>query len=133
MRREKWLPVVGFEGRYEVSSRGRVRSLDSVRRDGNPLRGRVMRPSRHPRTGHLRVVLWTLDGRQLTRLVHRLVLEAFVGPCPDGLQGLHWDDDPGNNAVKNLYWGTSSQNRKDSIRNGGHNWFRDNVYVGSVR
>ena len=125
---ESWYPVVGFEDRYKVSNLGRVRSLDCIRPNGNPLSGRIMRPSKHPRTSHQRVVLWK-DGREYTRLVHRLVLEAFVGPCPPGMQGLHWDDDPANNVVENLYWGTSSQNRKDSIRNGRHPWFRDRLGV----
>lgn len=48
----------------------------------------------------------------------RLVLEAFVGPCPDGMECCHWDDDQNNNVVSNLRWGTKSDNAMDRIRNG---------------
>lgn len=55
------------------------------------------------------------------RPVHRLVLEAFVGPCPEGMTvGRHLDDDPNNNHISNLAWGTVSDNSKDKVRNGHH-------------
>jgi hypothetical protein len=50
-----------------------------------------------------------------------LVLEAFVGPCPDGLEACHWDDDPTNNRLSNLRWDTSIANKRDMARNGGGN------------
>ena len=50
--------------------------------------------------------------------VHVLVLDAFVGPRPNGMQGLHRDDDHANNNLSNLYWGTQSQNMADRLRNG---------------
>jgi hypothetical protein len=59
-------------------------------------------------------------GKNNSRLVHILVLEAFVGPRPDGAYGLHWDDDPSNNRVENLRWGTPSENMYDKVRNGRH-------------
>src|SRR5699024_6464865 len=52
--------------------------------------------------------------------VHRLVLEAFVGPCPDGMEACHWDDDKTNNHVSNLRWATQSDNMHDRVRNGRH-------------
>ena len=52
------------------------------------------------------------------RYIHNLVLEAFVCPRPEGLKGLHRDDDPFNNYVDNLYWGTDQDNALDVIRNG---------------
>lgn len=57
-------------------------------------------------------------GRVLRRYVHRLVLEAFVGPCPDGLQTRHLDGDPSNNRPTNLAWGTSKENHADRRRHG---------------
>ena len=51
-------------------------------------------------------------------LVHRLVLEAFVGPCPDGMQTLHADNDPTNNCLSNLSWGTPKRNPETIDRNG---------------
>jgi hypothetical protein len=52
------------------------------------------------------------------RLVHRLVLEAFVCPCPDGKEACHKDGDPSNNRVENLYWGTHEENMADYVRHG---------------
>lgn len=123
---EVWKPVVGYEGRYDVSDLGRVRSLDRVeeylRQDqysGRTLvirrfhRGRLLRAGRTA-SGHLSVVL----GRGQTKQVHVLVLEAFVGPCPEGLECCHHDDDPSNNRLGNLRWGTRSDNLNDAVRNG---------------
>lgn len=125
---ERWLPVVGFEGLYEVSDHGRVRSLDredhyeridqysgrmlTIRRR---LKGRILRPG-PTSTGHMTVCL----GRGNVRLVHHLVLEAFVGPRPPPpFEGLHYDDVPSHNFLANLRWGTRSANLHDAIRNGG--------------
>jgi len=52
------------------------------------------------------------------RQVHRLVLDAFVGPCPDGLEACHLDGDAGNNRVSNLRWDTSKANTDDMRRHG---------------
>jgi hypothetical protein len=115
---ERWLPVVDGPG-YEVSDFGRVRSVDRVIVDtlgrSRPWPGVVLQPGTHP-AGHKLVQL----GRGRMRYVHVLVLEAFIGPCPPGRESCHWDDDPANNRVGNLRWGTRSDNRNDSVRNGGH-------------
>lgn len=118
--RERWLPVVGYEGYYEISDRGRVRSLDRCINRGDGyyrLQGVVLK---HGRTvpGHHYVNL-SKGNIQRNCRVHRLVLEAFVGPCPDDMHGgLHWDDDKDNNALSNLRWGTLSENQQDLLRNG---------------
>lgn len=115
---EEWKPVPGHEGSYEVSSEGRVRSLDReiVRSNGHTyaLKGKVLAQivSLH---GRKQV---NLSGK--TRLVHQLVLEAFVGPRPEGTECCHYDDDRGNNRLSNLRWGTSSENELDKVRNGNH-------------
>lgn len=54
-------------------------------------------------------------------LVHRLVLLAFVGPCPDGMEGCHDDNDPRNNCVSNLRWDTMERNQQDRVKHGTHN------------
>jgi hypothetical protein len=56
--------------------------------------------------------------RRKSVLVHRLVLLVFVGPCPDGMECCHWDDDRSNNRLSNLRWDTRKANRSDGIRNG---------------
>lgn len=58
------------------------------------------------------------NGRQYSRLVHRLVLEAFVVARPEGMECCHGDGDRGNNALSNLRWGTRKENHQDSFRHG---------------
>jgi hypothetical protein len=80
MTDERWRPIVGYEGFYEVSDRGRVRSLDRViiRRDGAkyPVRGRILRPARLARSWVLTVSL-ARCGHKRARCVHKLVQAAF--------------------------------------------------------
>jgi NUMOD4 motif len=97
---------VGWEGLYEVSDEGRVRSLDRetpyLARGKYPsvlhVKGRVLKPWLD-HYGRPQVELCA-GGRQMTRRVCVLVLEAFVGPCPAGKECLHWDDIPAQGAVR---------------------------------
>lgn len=145
MTYEEWRPVVGYEGHYEVSSRGRVRSQDwdVVRKDGTSFRkkGRVLRPHLSKR-GYLAVALHK-SGRQQTRTVHRLVAQAFIPNPGDSPVVRHLNDVPTDNRLENLAWGTQSDNIKDAVRNGthrcparerthcpaGHAYSEDNTYV----
>jgi len=113
---EEWKPIAGFEGRYEVSSLGNVRSWVYSSRKGVHQREtpRLLKPGK-TKKGHLYVFL----GRGNRRSVHSLVCEAFHGPRPDGMQVLHWNDIPDDNRAENLRWGTPKENRDDSRRNGG--------------
>lgn len=117
---EEWRPVAGYEDRYEVSNIGRFRSVTRTARTANgSLRtytGRILAGRPNPR-GHLLVQLWR-NRVSDQRLLHRLVLEAFVGPCPDGMLGCHYDDDPSNNHISNLRWATRADNSLDATRNG---------------
>lgn len=121
---ETWLPVVGYEGTYEVSDLGRVRSLDRDVVDKNGVtkhwRGKVLSPGLHNGyDGHLLVVL-SIRNRRKTRLVHQLVLEAFVGPRPDGLVSCHGVGGPRDNRPSNLRWDTIPNNNLDTVRDGNH-------------
>lgn len=69
------------------------------------------------RWGHLSVNLHR-GGVKTRRYIHRLVLEAFVGPRPEGLVCCHWDGDPSNNRLDNLRWDTHRANGADAIRHG---------------
>jgi hypothetical protein len=115
---ERWRPIPGYEGSYEVSDLGSVRSLDRITDRGRKWRGRTLAPAVMPR-GYLIVTLWR-DGKQRSALVHRLVLSAFVGPAPDGTEALHGDGDPANNMLSNLSWGTHAENQADQVAHGTH-------------
>lgn len=114
---EVWRPVVGYEGLYEVSDLGVVRSVTYVRKYRNSRRiGRVIRHAVNHR-GYI-VVRLCRDAVERSLMVHRLVLESFVGVRPDGLECRHFDGDKTNNALLNLSWGTSKENTADRIRHG---------------
>lgn len=148
---EEWHAVPGYEGLYEVSDRGRVRSLDhdlQQRHGRNPafkalrlIRGRILRTT-PDRRGYVSVML-SADGRTRRDYVHRLVLLAFVGPPPTPEhEGAHWDNVRSNNALGNLRWATHEENAADRVRHGtkcgpprksicphGHPYEGDNVRV----
>lgn len=121
---EQWAAVPGHPA-YEVSDAGRVRSLDRVVMRSNaygliPMRqrGRVLKPVHHG-DGHTRVTLCSM-GTKTPAFIHRLVLAAFVGPCPEGMEGCHKNGEPADNRLANLRWDTGSSNGHDTVRHGRH-------------
>lgn len=134
---ERWLPVVGYEGLYEVSDQGRVRSLDRVDSVGRSLTGRVLRPALLGGQSKYWAIGLSRAGQTKQRAIHHLVAESFIGPRPDDATVVrHLDDDRSNNTPGNLAYGTHSDNRIDSVRNGTH-WIagrthcaRGHEYVG---
>lgn len=116
---EVWKDVPGYEGYYQVSNWGRVRSAKrEVPRGATriTIRSRMLSPSLV--RGYPHVTLYkdkTLKGYY----VHQLVLEAFVGPCPDGMESCHFPDrSPLNNRVGNLRWDTPKNNHQDKKAHG---------------
>ncbi len=148
---EQWKTVVGYEGYYEVSDMGRVRSVDrTVVTSLGPrrYRGKILSIATD-NNGTMYVQLYR-DKKSKPKRVHVMVLESFVGPRPDGMVGCHYDDDHSNNSLNNLRWDTPSANEQDKIRNGnqhnmnkthcpkGHpyvpeNLYKDVWYVNGVR
>ena len=124
---ERWLPVPEYEGYYEVSDHGRVRSLDRwvevVRRVGTPFRylrpGRVLQEiwDKPPLQPHASVRL-CVAGIVTKRYIHQLVLMAFVGPRPPGMVACHGPSGPMDNRVSNLRWDTQQENTRDTLRHG---------------
>mgnify|MGYP002606053720 CR=1 FL=1 len=126
MNEEVWKAVPNYEGKYEVSSLGRVRSLPHFVRGRNAkgvrfLRlspGRVLRPGK-TKSGHVSVAI----GRGNSRLVHQLVLEAFVGPRPKSIDGmtvdvLHINGIPSDNRLENLKYGSRGENVRQDFETG---------------
>lgn len=112
---EVWKPVPGYEGLYEVSSIGRVKSLPRLR-----VKGGIMKLRPGNKSGcYLAVALSKHDVR-VVHYVHYLVLLAFVGPRPEGLEVRHLDGNDLNNTLGNLAYGTSAENKADVLRHGRH-------------
>lgn len=118
---EEWRPVPGFEGKYEVSDHGRVKSLDRLYTDSlgrtYARRGRMLALRSEKKTGY-KVCDLTVGSGHKTSRVHRLVLAAFVGPCPDGMLACHNNGDPSDNRLANLRWDTQSENMYDKRKHG---------------
>lgn len=104
---ENWRAIEGYLGYYEVSNLGRVRSLPrSLRRTDGVLvrrRGKILSLATTP-DGY-RQVLLSKHGIKELKVVHVLVLIAFVGPRPPGAVGCHGDNGPADDSVENLQWG----------------------------
>lgn len=116
-----FLPVKGYEGLYEVSCSGLVRSVDRhvVGKDGvtYPFKGRQLRPSKNKDVDYLQVSLWK-KGIGESHYVHRLVAEAHL-PNPNNLPEVnHEDGVRTNNALSNLTWCTSKENSQHALRTG---------------
>jgi hypothetical protein len=111
---EEWKTIPGFEVFYEASNLGRVRSLMSVQ--GPRLVPRLMR-TKTAKSGYIDVTLQK-PGTCVTVRVHRVVLEAFVGMRPAGMECRHLDGNPANNTIDNIVWGTRAENCLDRRMHG---------------
>ena len=104
---DEWRPCPGFERHYLVSDSGHVR---------NRYTGKLLVGERD-RDGYRKVNL-SVGGVKAKRRVHRLVCEAFHGPCPDGYECAHLDGKPRNNAASNLAWVSRSENTRHQLGHG---------------
>lgn len=115
---EKWRDIPGYEGFYQASNAGRIRSLSRhVRTKGGALRlsrGRVLAGC-GPRYDLVRL---SVDGKQRTGLVHRLVCAAFHGRPPLEMHAAHIDGNAKNNRADNLRWATAKENCADRATHG---------------
>lgn len=124
---EEWKDINGYEGYYQVSNQGRVRSLDRVDSLGR-LHASAVKSLRRHTSGY-----WVTDlfkgegvrkngggGRGKTHLVHRLVAIHFIGDPEPGQEVCHLNGDPSDSRVENLVWGTRAENHYDSVAHGTH-------------
>jgi hypothetical protein len=131
---ERWLPVVDYEGYYEVSDHGNVRSLDRLITcidlfNGVPrqrqwvMKGRVLTVSltTPTRRGVYRRVALARDGKSRPYLVYVLVARAFLGPLPEEMETRHGAAGQLEDSVWNLSYGTHGENQGDRVRDGTDN------------
>lgn len=109
---ERWVPAIGFVGRYEVSDLGRVRSLLHPKGVAWKAGPKLLAP-RVTRDGRERVYLGRADVH-----VSRLVLMSFVGEPPTGCECSHLDGDARNNRLSNLAWVTHAENMSHQLIHG---------------
>jgi HNH endonuclease/NUMOD4 motif len=130
---EKWLPVIGYETNYLISSQGRIWSKPRATTRGGLMKLIVM-PDGY------RIVGLTLDGIQKNYFVHCLMAETFIGPRPNQQVVRHLDGHPENNSLSNIRYGTRVENSKDIIKHHrnknalkthcprGHAYTEENIY-----
>jgi DNA-binding XRE family transcriptional regulator len=116
---ERWRAVPGYVGLYEVSDWGRVKSLDRILQN---------RMGRYKHKGMVLAQMINSDGYKCLNLgkkgsrkqykTHRLVLAAFVGTCPPGMEACHNNGVPSDNRLENLRWDTPQNNYADRVIHG---------------
>ena len=108
-KKEIWKPIENYLGLYEVSNSGRIRRVSRENKY------RILSQSRD---GERRTISLWCNNQERRFKVHRLVLTAFVGSCPQGMETCHNDGNANNNHVSNLRWDTHISNCKDRKRHG---------------
>lgn len=133
---EIWKPVRRFRKSYIVSSNGQVKSLERTIKIRHPsgtvysyyIREKILKPKKADAWREYLEVGMSIKGRSRNYYIHQLVLEAFVGPCPPGMECRHLDGDPSNNKLSNLAWGTPQENANDRISHGTTNKGKKKTY-----
>ncbi len=125
---EEWRDICYYEGLYQVSNLGRVKRLDGLvgmyykRKNGTFYReqfkkGGMVAINSHHFSKYCTVMLCK-NGKAVRYSIHKIVLETFVGPCPEGMECSHKDDVKSNNRISNLEWNTHIENCKTRKQNG---------------
>lgn len=135
---ETWKDIEGYNGVYQVSDYGNVRSTDHYDcNKRNRIAGRTLKPGRK-NNGYLQVTLSDNFGEVKRYYVHRLVMNAFVGKCPEGYEVNHIDEDKENNALcnleyvshkENVNYGTNIKRRTEKNKKAIQQFSRDGIYI----
>lgn len=123
---ENWKQIPNYP-HYEVSDLGRIRSLARLTKRRNryggisiyPIKTRLLKPARTGlKRNYLFVSLVSEDTGKKSNYIHRLVLSAFAGPCPEGMEGCHNNGQSKDNRLSNLRWDTHQANTLDAMKHG---------------
>ena len=124
MKNEVWKPVKGYEGFYEVSSKGRVRGVDRIDLLSRRRKGKIIS------INSIQQVMLSRNGKKKNCLVQKLVVDAFLEKPQSDEKLIHVDGNPKNNCVENLKWQKKAQKKHNIYR------FEDNktgeVFEGSI-
>jgi hypothetical protein len=121
----EWKDIPGYEGFYQISTMGKIRSVERTIREFDSrwgkirtkrLKSKIITPAVNGT--HYSNVMLSKNGRAKSHFVHRLVLEVFVGSCPEGMECCHKDGNMYNNELSNLRWDTRKNNHADNVVNG---------------
>ena len=124
MEEEVWKDIHGYEGKYQASNMGRIRSLKRTITSKNRYTGkpfthsvpeRILKPGRFCKAGHVSVVLRRGTS---SKPVHQLIMRTFIGEAPNGMEVLHINGVPTDNRLSNLRYGTRTDNILDVYRQG---------------
>jgi len=122
---EIWRDIPGYEGRYQASNYGRIKSVNrkvkgkchyTGRNFYRSINSQILKPGQYCKSGHVSVVL---EHGGIGKPVHQLVARTFLGACPQGHEVLHNNGNPKDNRVENLRYGTRTENILDVYKNGG--------------
>lgn len=118
MIEEIWKSIINYEGFYEVSNWGRIKSLQYH----GKIREKILKPCKNQNWKSIRFFVDLKKNNIKNRFyVHQLVATAFIGPCPPDMEVCHNDGDATNNFADNLRYGTHKENMQDMIKHGTNN------------
>ena len=114
---------------YAITKDGRVWSKPQTLPDGRRWKGRWIKPGFV--SGYFQIGLFdkSKQFRRFNKMVHRLVLETYVGPCPSGMECRHLNGNKKDNRLENLCWGTHRENESDKVQHGLTKLTEDKVRV----